>query len=42
MRVKPVVDIYLNYFLKYSKSLEGLYLVKTNEYSKEWIAKKKF
>ena len=42
MRMKPISCIYLNYFLKYSKNLEGLYLVESDEYSKEWINKKSF
>jgi len=40
MKKKSISDLYLNYFLKYSKKLEDLYLINNDEYSKEWIDKK--
>jgi len=40
MQTKEISDLYLNYFIKYSNKLEDLYLVKRDEFSKEWIEKK--
>jgi hypothetical protein len=42
LKPKAITNLYLDRFLKYTKQFDDLYMVKKDEFSKEWIEKKIF
>jgi len=42
LKPKAITNLYLDRFLKYTKQFDNLYMVKKDEFSKEWIEKKIF